>query len=62
MKFLKAFLINLALLIIVLTIVYFLTPEIWNTGAQFFIVFLGPVTSLIFLILFLVVTALPRRR
>jgi hypothetical protein len=60
MKFLKAFLFNLALYIIGFTVLYFIAPELWRTGFQILSVFAGP-TGLFLLVLLVLIGALPRK-
>jgi uncharacterized membrane protein YdjX (TVP38/TMEM64 family) len=61
-KFLKDYLINLALLVIALAIIYMLGADLIRTGSQFFVVILGPGRAFLFLVLLVLVAALPRRR
>ena len=62
MNFWKRFLFNLALYIIGFTILYFIAPELWNTGFQFFSVFIGTGLTIFFFSMLVLLAALPRRR
>jgi len=62
MNFWKKFLFNLALYIIGFTIIYFITPKLWNSGFQFFSTFIGTGLTIFFFSMFVILAALPRRR
>jgi hypothetical protein len=62
MNFLKKFLFNLVLYIIGFTIIYFIAPNLWNTGFQIFSTFIGTGLTILFFSMFVILAALPRRR
>jgi hypothetical protein len=61
MKFLKDFLINFAIIVAGLLIIYWISHDLLNIGFEFFKAFIGAGRSLLFLFLFIALAALPRR-
>ena len=61
MKFLKGFLINFAVIVAGLLVIYLIGHDLLNLGFEFFKAILGSGRTFLFLFLLIAIAALPRR-